>query len=349
MLVRRAPVWLLVIVVSGASLALTPSVAQARGSRNCDVRVRPRVSLGHVMSRHGPGTTYCLARGTFRVTSTIETDNGDRVIGAGRNATFIDGSGLPRTAEGIFLTDTNTYFVDFDISGAPTPTVGSGEFCSDRSNCGKAFSIRGSGFTVRSVDCHDNGGSCIGGGGSAAVVVENLNCWGNGNAYSMTKSFLYAACIKRAAVYEAPGTTTVTNSYIHDNAWVGVWCDHCKHGLFDIRNNRFVHNGLAGIEWEMSGGWGSEDRAIVRNNVFRDNNSLSTSFGGGLHVSTANDITASGNTFRGNLQAGISILFAATRNPPQPDSRGVVVQNNSLNGDRLEGCELAGVTCTHNV
>jgi len=347
-LVRRAPVWLLVLLVSGASLGLTPSVARARGARNCDVRVRPRVSLSDVMSRHGPGTTYCLARGTFRVTSTIETDNGDRVIGAGRNATFIDGSGLPRTAEGIFLTDTKTYFADFDISGAPTPQAGSGVYCTDRSNCGKAFSIRGSSLTVQSIDCHDNGGNCIGGGGSTEVSVDDLDCWNNGNAYSMTSSFVYAACIKRAAVYAAPGGTTVTNSSIHGNPWVGIWCDHCKNGLFDIESNRFVNNGLAGIEWEMSGGWTTDDRAVIRNNLFRGNNALAASYSAGMHVSTANDITISGNTFRRNVVAGVSIIFAPSRNPPQPDARGVVVQSNTMNGDLVGGCDLRGVTCGNN-
>lgn len=347
-LVRRAPVWLLVLLVSGAALGLTPSVAPARGARNCDVRVRPRVSLSHVMSRHGPGTTYCLARGRFRVTSTIETDNGDRVIGAGRNATFIDGSGLPRTAEGIFLTNTRTYFADFDISGAPTPQAGSGEYCNDRSNCGKAFSIRGSSLTVQSIDCHNNGGNCIGGGGSTEVTVDDLDCWNNGNAYSMTSSFVYAACIKRAAVYAAPGGTTVTNSSIHDNPWVGIWCDHCKYGLFDIEGNRFVNNGLAGIEWEMSGGWTTDDQAVIRNNVFRRNNALAASYSAGMHVSTANDITISGNTFRRNVVAGISIIFAASRNPPQPDSRGVAVRNNAMNGNLVGGCDLQGVICRNN-
>jgi Right handed beta helix region len=346
--VRRAPVWLLVLLVSGASLGLTPSVARVRGARNCDVRVRPRVSLNHAMSRHGPGTTYCLARGTFRVSSTIETDNGDRVIGAGRNATFIDGSGLPQTAEAIFLANTKTYFADFDISGAPTPQAGSGVYCDDRSNCGKAFSIRGSSLAVQSVDCHDNGGNCIGGGGSISITVDDLDCWNNGNDYSMTPEFVYAACIKRAAVYSTPGNTTVTNSFIHDNPWVGIWCDHCKYGLFRVEGNRFVNNGLTGIEWEMSGGWTTDDQAVIRNNLFRGNNALAASYSAGMHVSTANDITISGNRFRDNVVAGISIIFAESRNPPQPDSRGVAVRNNRMHGDLVGGCDLPRVTCRNN-
>jgi hypothetical protein len=348
-LVRRPRVWLLVLLVSGASLDVAPSVASVVGGRKCDVHVRARASLDRAMSRHGPGTTYCLSRGTFRVTTPIMTDSGDRVIGAGRNDTFIDGSGLPRTADGIFLTEDGTYFSNLDISGAPTPAANSGIQCSPTtSGCGRAFSLHGDSLTLRSIDCHDNDGNCVSGGGSGTLTVDDLNCWNNGSPYSMTESFLYAACIKRAAVYSTPGNTTITNSYIHHNPWIGVWCDHCKYGQFDIQNTRFVRNGLGGILWEMSGGWTADDHAVIKNNIFKANNRRGLSYAGGMIVGTANDITISGNTFRRNTSAGISIIFSASRNPPQPDSRGVVARDNVMNGDATSGCSLAGVTCTNN-
>ena len=301
--------------------------------------------LERVMASNPAGTTYCLTAGRFQVSTTISTDDGDRVIGAGRNATFIDGSDLPATSPGIFETSGETYFSNFDISGAPTPAAGSGIFCGTasapfNSNCGKAFSIGGSSLTVVSVTCHDNGGNCIGGGGSTKVVVSDLDCWNNGNAYSMSPGFRYAACIKRAAIYEPGGDTRVTDSYIHDNAWVGIWCDFCKYGLFEIEGNRIVRNGATGVQWEMSGGWTGDDRAVVRNNAFHDNNHLEKApFRGGITISTANDIIVSGNTFGGNSVAGVNVIYTASRNPPQPDSRGVVIRDNTLGGDALLGCD----------
>ena len=69
----------------------------------------------------------------------------------------------------------------------------------------------------------------------------------------------------------------------------------------------------------------------------------------GIGISSSNDILVSGNTFGTNLAAGVSILHAASRTPPQPDSRGVAVQNNTMNGDRTaEGCYLTDVTCKSN-
>ena len=348
-LVRRAKICILLLLVTGTCLGVTPSVARERGGRDCDgVQVRASASLSRVMSHHGPRTTYCLASGTFRITRTIKTDVGDRVIGAGRNATFIDGRGLPTTAYGIFGVEDRNYFAHLDIFGAPTP-AGSSAQCSPSPDCGKAFSLRGSSLTLQSVDCHDNGGNCIGGGGSANVTVDDLNCWDNGDAYSNTSSFRYAACIKRAAADDAGNDTTVTNSYIHDNRGAGIWCDHCKHGTLRVENSRIIHNGMSGILWEMSGGWSSDDQAIIQNNVIRRNNHMDTaSWRGGIGISSANDILVASNTFGGNHVAGVNIIFDENRNPPQPDSRGVVVRDNAMNDDGAEGCALDGVTCTDN-
>jgi hypothetical protein len=313
------------------------------------VRVGAGADLRHVMASHPAGTTFCLAAGTYRVGSPISTQVGDRVIGAGRNQTFIDGGGLPPTAEGIFLTNTHTHFAYFDIFGAPTPQAGSGTYCHDRANCGKAFALRGTSLTVRSIDCHNNGGNCIGGAGNANVTVTDLDCWSNGNAYSMTSSFRYAACIKRVAAEDSPNNTTVTSSFIHDNAGAGIWCDHCKHGLFDIENNTIVDNGSNGVQWEMSGGWTASDRALIENNIFHGNNAIeNASFRGGIGISSSNDIIVRNNSFGRNLVAGVNIIYVADRNPPQPDSRGVVVRGNTMNGDLVNGCGLAGVACRNN-
>jgi Right handed beta helix region len=319
-----------------------------RRTKRCDVRVRRTANLGRVMASHSANITYCLDAGTFKVSSTINMDAGDRVIGSGRDATLIDGTRLSPTAPGIFITDSGNRFARLDIFGAPTPAAGSGVYCSPEPNCGKAFTIGGSSLTLRSVDCHNNGNSCISGGGSSNVTVKDLDCWNNGNRYSMTPDFRNASCIKRGFADTVGNNTTVIDSYIHDNAWVGLWCDFCKYGVFRVENSRIIHNGSNGIQWEMSGGWTTDDRAIIRNNVIRRNNYLGGSSRGGVGISTGNDITVDGNTFGHNRLAGVDITFDASRNPPQPDARGVVVSNNTMNGDATLGCSLAGVICSNN-
>jgi len=304
------------------------------------------VNLSEIMESHPSGTTYCLAAGTFELTSTIDVEDGDRVLGAGRDATFIDGSSIPATNGRMFMVHARTTFADLDISGARTPSDSS-TTCINASgepgptSCGKAFVNNGELLSLRSVDCHDNGANCV--AGSSSLVMDDVDCWNNGGTYSMTPGMAFSACVKIAGAYtQGDGNFTLTNSYIHDQPGNGIWCDFCKYGSWHIEDNRFVNNGNHAIQWEMSGGWTEDDRALVQNNVFHDNGWQTGKTGpGGIIVSTANDILIEDNTFDGQADLGayaVYILFSANRDPPQPDSLGVVVRNNSLNGDAILGC-----------
>lgn len=323
--------------------------------------VAPGSGLKAAMDAAPSGTTFCLQAGTYTVSATIVPGAGDTVAGAGRDATFIDGSPLPETNGRIFYVNQGDFTVrDLDIGGTRTPPEGQTTACinhvgqQDYSACGRAFTNFSTNLTITRVDCHDNGGNCVGGNGN--LNVDDLDCWNNGNAYSMaTTSIRYAACIKQVAV--PVGSTrndvTIRNSNFHDNIWNGIWCDFCRSGTWIVENNTFRANGGEGFEWEMSGGWGTpgtatDDNAQVRNNFFTENVGDGAAYRGAMHVSTANDILIENNTFLNNLQSSVGILFSANRNPPQPDSRGVIVQNNTLNGDPIVGCSLAGVVCTNN-
>lgn len=334
-------------ISSAESFNHVSTASSPTSSSGCrGISVPSGADLGQVMASEPAGTTYCLQAGSFEVRSTISTEVGDRVIGEGRDATFIDGSGLAPTSVGIFEVTGEAYFEDLDIAGAPTPATSDGTTCGTeaapyRSNCGKAFSMGNASLTLRTVDCHDNGGSCIGGGGSANVTVDDLNCWNNGSAYSMTPAFRFAACIKRAAVYSGPGNTTVTNSFIHDNPWVGVWCDFCKYGFFHIQGNRFVRNGRAGVQWEMSGGWTPSDHALVKENLFQGNNYLKEEIGADVVISSANDIVVTSNVFTEERRTSIGIVFTTSRNPPQPRGVGVVIEDNMVDPRAIIGCGAA--------
>jgi hypothetical protein len=55
-----------------------------------------------------------------------------------------------------------------------------------------------------------------------------------------------------------------------------------------------------------------------------------------------------GNTFGDNEVAGVNVIWDTSRNPPQPDSRGVLVEDNAMQGDATLGCSLPGVVCRNN-
>jgi len=313
------------------------------------IGVPPGSGLRSAIQSAPAGSTFCLSAGTYTVNATIDLDS-DRVIGAGMNATHIDGSGVPLddTNRGhIFDNKGSSYFQDVDVFGASAPAPGT----ATGAKYGKAFINSGSSLQFQNVKCHDNEGVCVGEAGN--VVADNLDCYNNGSAYSMTSGFAYAACIKTAASYNSAfGDVTMTNSFIHDQPGNGLWCDYCKYADWDIRSTVFRANGNHAIQWEMSGNWTCcQAGAVVSGNTFIGNGTNLAKFApGGMIISTSANITVEGNTFDGTNTNAITIIYSNGRIDAQnfPASRNVIVRNNTLNGDPLVGCSLSGVTCTGN-
>ena len=95
------------------------------------------------MGSQPAGTTYCLAAGTFRLSSTITTVSGDRIIGAGETRPS-SMSQIPPTNGCIFIAQGRTTFAELGISGARTPSDLSADCCSKNgtispASCGKAI------------------------------------------------------------------------------------------------------------------------------------------------------------------------------------------------------------------
>jgi hypothetical protein len=299
-----------------------------------------------------PGTTFCVAEGTFPISQSTNLDDGDRIIGSGRDATIITIDtpiSDPDKSVG-FVARGNVYVSDLDISGADVPTT-----CPGGTSCaayGQAFKNFAAMLTVERVDCHDNGGNCVGQAGSLTFIDND--CYVNGSAYSMTSSFRYAACVKIVAAYGAgSGNLIAYGNHIHDNPWNGLWADFNKVGAWDVHDNVIETSGARGIQWEMSGGYSATDSAHIYDNVIRGNGTLAGQpLRAGIHISTANDIIVENNTFGGQAELGVpgvSIIFTSSREgKAQPDSRGVVIRDNTMNGDAVTGCGLAGVVCSGN-
>ena len=135
------------------------------------------------------------------------------------------------------------------------------------------------------------------------------------------------------------GSCTMSNWYVHDNYWDGIWCDHCDHVAFVIRDSKLVQNGRSGIDWEVSGDAVEGDHALIKNNKIRNNgwNTDGTaSPWAGIIISDSSNIEIVGNTFGGNDEAPgsggkLAIHLRGERNPqPMHD---VYIHDNVLNGD----------------
>jgi hypothetical protein len=303
------------------------------------VAVPSGASLEQITSSAGPGTTFCLAPGTFNVPNGVTLDDGDVLQGAGRTATFIKGTGaehvLRAKGAGVDITVRS-----LDISGA----VGD---ASCNPACGRAVFGNGDSWTLVDLRCHDNDNQCVG-GASAAITMRDSECDHNGGgaAFNTDGTTRSAACIKRAST--GAGRLLVTGSHIHHNFWAGVWCDFCTDGPFVVENSVITDNVSKGVSYEVSGGSSATDGAIIRNNTIQRNGlGDARTVSAGITCNSCAELTITGNIFGGNAN-GRAVGLVDARRGSWGAIYGIVVIGNILNGDGIIGCGLAGVTCSGN-
>jgi hypothetical protein len=282
----------------------------------------------------GQGQTYCLAAGTYDVPATVQLES-DTVVGAGRDQTFIVGTG----AKNLFSADSGAVweFRSLDISGG----VGDSACAPD---CGRAFVGTGESLTLYDIRCHDNDNQCVGSGAADLHFVNN-ECDHNGTLEFAAAAARSTACIKRIRGASTAIVTEVRDSFIHDNIWSGVWFDFYE-GQAVIEGNTITGNGKAAIQWEVSGGFNAADNLIVRGNTIQNNGrSGITTTNGGFICNTCADVLIENNIFGQNgAPSAATKYIVSTRE--WGNIHGVIVRNNTLNGDALT-CPN-GVTCSGN-
>lgn len=301
----------------------------------CDgVQVNAEANLYQVTQNNPAGTTFCLPVGTVYVPNEITAQDGDKFIGAGRTKSFIVGTGAQNLI--VAASQANVEVRSLDISGG----VGDS---SCAANCGRAMKGSGSSWHIEDIRCHDNMNQCIG-SGNAKITFINNECDNNGfGAAFLAKEKRSSSCIKRV---RQGAELTVKNSYIHDNAWIGVWCDYCENGPFVIENNTISNNGKAAVSWEVSGGWASNNTATIRGNTMQNNGHSSAS---NIKPTTVTcngcaNLTVENNIFGGNEHV---LHLVNSGRGSWGDIYAVTVRDNTLNGDALD-CSLAGVSCSNN-
>jgi parallel beta-helix repeat protein len=298
----------------------TPTASTpAAPSGPCEgVAVPAGANLQSVVDAAPDGAALCLAAGTYTTSSPIRPKSGQRFIGAGRDATFVTTDSAPAVfdAKGV----SGVVWQNLDISGA----TGS-ESC--KPSCGRGIS-GGANSVIDNVRIHDNANAGIG-GTDGSVAISNSELDHNG-------SDAFVGCC--AAGIKSANGYTITNSFIHDNLGVGVWCDVGCEGIpFQVLGNTITNNLMGGVRFEISSG-----PSIVRGNTVQNNNLAGQGGHGGIEINSSQNATVEGNTLGGNNGAGI--IANGNRSP---GLQNVVIANNSLSGDEVNGCG-GGVTCTSN-
>lgn len=292
------------------------------------------MNLANKIANSPAGTTFCIHKGTYSLgTRALEPKDNDKLIGdpvtRGTNGsisapTKIVGSGLfiiDMEPAPLIVSRDGVVIENLDISGAQGSTA-----CKPK--CGRGIS-QGTNLTVTYSRIHNNMMSGIGGIGAGAVI-NHVEVDHNGS------TIFYHCC---SAGIKSVNNYTVGYSYVHDNVANGVWQDGCG-ANFKVTYTTVIGNHESGIRYEHNTDCAGS--ATITHNTVNNNNLDLIGGSGGIAVNSAPGANVGYNTLSGNKNAGIYV--GGTRGP----LTGTSVHDNVLNGDRLRGCDLTGVTCTNN-
>jgi hypothetical protein len=215
-----------------------------------------------------------------------------------------------------------------------------------------------SGFGARAIECwagtrvigghyHHNGRNGIGCGldGEGGVLVDGVEVDHNGSDAELGKG---SSGMKFARAHGV----VVRNSFIHDNVGSGVWCD-VQCGDYTVVDNTIVRNSRKGVHYEKSGASDEEGTyegfAYIARNVIQDNGLEGREYAadGGVALVSSKNALIEQNVFGRNPRGGVFIRQDGRLSGEKHGwaISNVVVRNNTMNGDRIVGCDISGVKC----
>jgi hypothetical protein len=313
-------------VVASLLVALAADSAAGATGTCADKQIYPGDDLAAVAEGCGPGSTFYVNDGDYHVDRPIVVNSDDVWSGVYSD----DSRPQVRTASA------RNVFDAWSSNGATIRGIAaSGGQGVCKPECGRGFN-GGTNLLLQNVRAYDNDNQGVGGQGPGLVIRDSeLDHNGTPEYYNDP---IYAS----AAGVKSVNSFAVYNSYIHDNAWNGVWCDlECDR--FEVHDSRLVANGKSGVFYEVSAGG-----AVVEGNRFARNGQIGASInrpGAGLSVKSSRNLDAYGNTFAGN---NINHGFRAGEDKRPPDLGNISFHDNTMNGDALRGCVITGVSCKNN-
>ena len=349
-MVRRLSIAVAALVVGlltvAAQNAVEPKIMDATStaySKCRGVKVGGgRAALEKAVNNRGPGTTFCITRGTYTVSRKgLKLQKGDVLDGVGRAHPGRRGK-RPRVrivgqGTSVIAGDDRVRLRDISITDANNNSG-----CSSATACGQTVKP-GIGWLIQRVRIHHADAQCIGSAGHSLVIVDTEldHC---GTRFDGKGQNGFAGAIKAGS----NGAFTIRKSYVHNNNQ-GVWCDvDCSsaHMPFTVVKNRILNNYSFGVHYEHTTMKSSTPaRAIIKRNVVRGNN------WGKLPTKADIGIMSAQNARVRNNKVGASAAHPskgngiAFRNTEGRGGASGTASGNQMGGDSLEGCNLAGVTC----
>jgi len=283
------------------------------------VHVSADEDIQQAIDAHPEDTRFCLGAGRHEVADPILPKNGNHLIGMGMSETFVVGTGAEIIIDAKRADATSVVVRDMDISAsagtvACKPACGSG-FRGGRDN------------VIESVRFHDHPNHGIGGSNGALTVLNSVLDH-NGSAE-------FVGCC--AGGIKGGTGFTIRDSKVFSNTGVGIWCDVGCVGGMEVYDNHVYDNTRDGIRYEVSDGG-----AVIVGNVVENNNTSEAvgGHGGITSVGSAHAVIRN-NVLRNNGTAGI-VVIQGGRGVEMQD---IVIVDNKLRGDHIEGCARPGVSC----
>jgi hypothetical protein len=292
--------------------------------------VNPGADLDATVNSLSSPRIYKIAQGKYTVDHPLNLDTGDELIGVY--------SAFPRPT----ITQTTTIQTIVDANGTTNVKISglrierAHGIKANQPATGRGVS-GGNNLTLRDVRLTENANQGVGGAGPGLVIIDSEV---DHNGAGASGAFYAQDGRESAAGIKSVNPMKVVNTYVHDNAWTGVWCDlECD--AFEVRDSTIVRNGRAGIHDEVSSG-----PALFVNNRIQDNGYAPYVWGryGGVLIVSSRNVEAYGNAFGNNTRYGVDI-YEDSRSPVVDN---VSVHDNQLNDDALAGCSLLGISCINN-
>jgi hypothetical protein len=332
--VRKVARWFVTFLTILVAVGLGSPVATAA---SCAPTITPGESINRVAASCPGGTTFTIKDGAYKLTGSINADSRDTYKGI-----YSDGSRPTINANGaeaaFLVGGTN----GVNISGLDVTGAKGGDYCEPA--CGSAIKGDGTNMHVSNVRLHHNVNQGIGNPGHG-FLLENSEIDHNGS-YSFTildrnngKEPSSSAGIK---VLE--GSATFRNNRIHDNYWIGIWCDE-RGGPLVATGNNIYNNGKVGIQYETCTGSSTRSSAITNNTITHNGymNANTPTPKAGILGQDPQSLEVAHNTIADHPQYGIHVVKSTRQ-----QIFGVKIHDNRLRNDTVQGCGLSGVLCFAN-
>jgi hypothetical protein len=322
----------------------------------------------------GSATTFCVDAGTYQVSAPAILKAGDKLIGQPGTTNPVQkctaggscvNTKVPQPIPVVKLVGSGTdnllrangsgiSISWVDLSRASGTGTGSGAI-----TAGSASSD----FVVQFARIHDNASLGI---SNMKGSVRDSEFFKNSNAQSSLG--FNGSAVKGITEYEA------ARVFVHDEQGNGLWCDvgcknsarttmtpKCPTGCFWVHDSVVVNSGRAGIRYENS-----PNEALFENNEIHANSSNTTR--GGIDIRDSQNATVEFNVFGGAqfrfidpLNKLVTVTYGPNTNNERIGIRAtdsgrsdrvnlsnVIVRNNTMNNERIIGCDGRRVVCSNN-